>query len=160
MTKKLSSYINFCAIFYIVIIDLDVVQEEKENDKNYEEPSSFSSKSSWNFFNGYGFFGWLNKWRSGDATTSSLQGEGVNRTQETLQRETVGCPQKRENTNDREEEARRVPSQVKTTKLESKIFYYTCSFSSLCYNSRRIPLSFIEWMLIMQSCELRNTNNK
>lgn len=124
MTKKLSSYIKFCTIFYIVFIALDVAQEEKEDGKNYEEPSSFSSKSSWNFFNGYGFFGWLNKWRSGDATTSSLQGEGVNRTQETLQRETVGCPQKRENTNGREEEARRVPCQVKTTKLKSKIFYY------------------------------------
>ena len=122
MTKKLNSYIKFCATFYIVIIDLDVVQEEKEDDKKYEEPSSFSSISSWNFFNGYGFFGWLNKWRSGDATTSSLQEEGVNRTQGTLQRETVGYPQKRENTNDREEEARRVPSQVKTTKLKSKIF--------------------------------------
>lgn len=70
-------------------------------------------------FNGYGFFGW----RFRDATTSSLQGEGVNRTQGTLQRVTVGYPQKRENTNDREEEeARRVPSQVKTTKLKSKIF--------------------------------------
>ena len=89
-----------------LVRDLHVVQVKEDDD-----------------FNGYGFFGWLNKWRSRDATTSSLQGEGVNRTQGTLQRETVGYPQKRENTNDREEEeARRVPSQVKTTKLKSKIF--------------------------------------
>lgn len=109
----------------------DNAVDKKGNDEgNCKESSIVNSKPGWNFSNGYGLLGWLNKWRKGKDTKCRQQEACVGEAQEnqsfTLFRRVIGGKTKTsENTSTREQEAKAYPSQGKTTKPKSKrIFIY------------------------------------
>lgn len=104
------------------------VETQSDNDldladnKNYEEPAIFHSKPTLNL--PPGMFRLRRKRRKGDATTSTLQGACV--IQKVRQfpifgQEIGGGTQKRENTSERDQEARACLGQEKCIQLKSKI---------------------------------------
>lgn len=96
--------------------DLDL-----EDDKNYEEPAIVNSKPTLKLHPG--MFRQLRKWREGDAATPTLQGACVKKVCEirVFGQQIGDGTQKRENTSERDQEARACLGQEKCIQLKSKI---------------------------------------